>query len=247
LRPLVAALLRGILPGFAAGNRAELDPALRVETGDLTDSRFHMTPAHRRAGARQPWISIACVASAALFLAACQTRPEIRTQSAPELNALRYQTFGFIDHPSTDNASYTTLTTRYLKDAVTREMLARGYKESDKPDLVINFQVASKDKVESYPGPAVGVGYGRWGWRNFGWGVGYGGSDVRSVTEGSLTIDVVDQQQKALVWSGTAQGRLTKKALNHPQPAIDDAVSAIFAKYPKQPLVASATQPDRKE
>jgi hypothetical protein len=55
-----------------------------------------------------------------------------------------------------------------------------------------------------------------------------------------LTIDVVDQQKSALVWSGTAQGRLTKKALNDPQPAIDDAVSAIFAKYPKQPLVASA-------
>jgi hypothetical protein len=76
--------------------------------------------------------------------------------------------------------------------------------------------------------------------------VGYGGSDVRTVTEGSLTIDVVDQQQKALVWSGTAQGRLTKKAMNNPRPAIDDAVSAIFAKYPKQPMVASAAQPDKK-
>jgi Domain of unknown function (DUF4136) len=205
-----------------------------------------MIPANRRAGAHRPWLSFAFVASAALLLAACQTRPEIRTQSAPELNALQYQTFGFIDHPNTDNANYTTLTTRYLKDAVTREMLARGYKQSDKPDLVINFQVGSKDKVESYPGPAVGVGYGRWGWRNWGWGVGYGGSDVRTITEGSLTIDVVDQQQKALVWSGTAQGRLTKKAMNNPRPAIDAAVSAIFAKYPKQPMVASAAQPNQK-
>jgi hypothetical protein len=199
-----------------------------------------MIPVHRRAGARRPWLPIVLAASAALLLSACQTRPQIRTQSAPELNALQYQTFGFIDHPNTDNANYTTLTTRYLKDAVTREMVARGYTQSDKPDLVINFQVGSKDKVESTPGPAVGVGYGRWGWRNWGWGVGYGGSDVRTVTEGSLTIDVVDQQKKELVWSGTAQGRLTQKAMNHPQPAIDDAVTAIFAKYPKQPLVASA-------
>jgi hypothetical protein len=206
-----------------------------------------MTPADHHAGARQSWLSIAFVASAVLLLSACQTRPEIRTQSAPELNAHQYQTFGFVDHPSTDRASYTTLTTRYLKDAVTREMVARGYRPSDKPDLLINFQVASKDKVESYPAPAVGVGYGRWGWRNWGWGVGYGGSDVRTVTEGSLTIDVVDQQQKALVWSGTAQGRLTKKALDNPQPAIDDAVSAIFAKYPKQPLVASAAQSEQKQ
>lgn len=177
-----------------------------------------------------------------MLLTACQTRPDIRTQSAPELNALQYQTFGFVDHPNTDNASYTTLTTRYLKDAVSREMLARGYTQSDKPDLVINFLVGSKDKVESAPGPAVGVGYGRWGWHGWGYGVGYGGRDVRTVTEGSLTIDVVDHGKSELVWSGTAEGRLTKKVLKNPQPALNDAVSAIFAKYPKQPLVA-ATSP----
>ena len=54
--------------------------------------------------------------------------------------------------------------------------------------------------------------------------LGYGGRDVRTITEGSLTIDVVDHGQSALVWSGTAEGRLTKKALNDPQPAIDQAV-----------------------
>src|SRR5262249_13047542 len=140
-----------------------------------------MTPANSNAGLR--WSGLATLFFAILFLSACQTRPEIRTQSAPELNVQRYQTFGFIDHPNTDNASYTTLTTRYLKDAVSREMLARGYSASEKPDLLINFSVASKDKVESYPGPAVGVGYGRWGWRGVGWGVGYGGRDVRTFTE----------------------------------------------------------------
>jgi Domain of unknown function (DUF4136) len=173
------------------------------------------------------------------FLGACQSRPQIRTQSAPALDVLKYQTFGFVEHPGTDQAGYTTLTTRYLKEAVSREMLARGYTASDKPDLLVNFIVGSKDKVESTPGAAVGVGYGRWGYRGFGWGVGYGARDVRTITEGSLTIDVVDHSQSALIWSGTAEGRLTKKVLNQPQPAIDQAVSAIFAKYPKQPLVAN--------
>jgi hypothetical protein len=173
--------------------------------------------------------------TAVLALSACQTRPEIRTQSAPELNTQTYHTFGFVEHPSTDKASYTTLTTRYLEDAVTREMLARGYTQSDHPDLQINFTVASRDRVESYPGP--GVGYSRWGWRGWGWGWGYG-RDVHTYTEGSLTIDVVDHNKRELVWSGTAEGRLTKKVMEQPQPAIDQAVSAIFAKYPKQPLVA---------
>jgi len=147
---------------------------------------------------------------------------------------LSYQTFGFVHRPDTDQSGYTTLTTRYLEDAVSREMIARGYTRSDKPDLLVNFMVGTKDKVESYP---VGVGYGGWGFRHFGWW-GSGPSDVYTVTEGSLRIDVVDQSQRALVWSGTAAGPVTDKALNDPKPAIDKAVDAIFAKYPKQPLVA---------
>lgn len=193
----------------------------------------------RSSGARRAWFTALAATTLAVLLTACQTRPEVRTQAAPELSVLRYQTFGYVDHPDTDNRSYSTLTTRYLKDAVNREMLARGYTLSDKPDILVNFTVGSKDKVESYPYP-VGVGYGRWG-RGFGWGGFYGGSDVRTVTEGSLTIDLVDPGKKELVWSGTAEGRLTKKALQEPQAAIDQAVSAIFAKYPKQPLVAAAT------
>jgi len=49
----------------------------------------------------------------------------------------------------------------------------------------------------------------------------------------------VDRNQRALVWSGIAAGLVTDKALKNPEPAIDKAVGAIFAKYPKQPLVAN--------
>jgi hypothetical protein len=211
---------------------------------------IHMSQAHRMGantlGSRRFPVTAVFTAvflvMLALLLTGCQTGPVVRTQSAPELDALRYQTFGFVEHPDTDKSTYTTLTTRYLKEAVTREMLARGYTQSDKPDLLVNFFVASKDKVEGTTGPALGVGYSRWGFRNWGWGVGYGGGDVRPVTDGTLTVDVVDGSRKAVVWSGSAQGRLTKKVLDHPQPAIDDAVTAIFAKYPK-PLVVASTSP----
>ena len=75
-------------------------------------------------GLAQPWL---LVAWPRIALAACQSSPQIRTQSAPALDVLRYQTFGFVEHPDTDKSGYTTLTTRYLKEAVSREMLARGY------------------------------------------------------------------------------------------------------------------------
>ncbi len=186
------------------------------------------------------------VAAVAALLAACQSRPEIRTQTAPDFEVGRYQTYGFVEHPSTDTAGYTTLTTRYLKDSVTRELQARGYTQSDNPELLVNFRVGSKDKVEGRTGPSVGVGYGRgWGWHR-GWGgwggIGIGDRDIRTVTEGALSVDLVDKQSNALVWSGTASGTVTREVKDNPQAAIDKAVQQIFAKYPKPAAVAAVTE-----
>jgi len=185
------------------------------------------------------WARGLATAALALVLVACASAPQIRTQSAPALDIVQYRTFGFVERPDTDKAGYTTLTTRFLKEAVTREMLARGYTQSDTPDLLINFSVDSKDKVEGSSWPDVGLGWGRWS-RGWGWGGTFRGHDIRTVTEGTLTIDVVDQQHRELIWSGTAKGRVTARAENDPQPAIEQAVAAIFAKYPKHPLVAGA-------
>jgi uncharacterized protein DUF4136 len=193
-----------------------------------------MTTKSKRARALARGLAVAgCLA----ILTACASKPVVRTQSAPALDIQRYQSFGFVEHPDTDKAGYTTLVTRYLKDAVTREMLARGYTQSAQPDLLVNFTTGSKDKVEGDSWPDVGLGWGRWS-RGWGWGGTWGGRDIRTVTEGSLTIDVVDQQHKELIWSGTAKGRVSSKDENNPQSAIDKAVTAIFTKYPRQPLVA---------
>lgn len=193
------------------------------------------------AGAAGRWATAATVA---VLLAACQTRPEIRTQTAPDFEIGKYQTYGFVEHPSTDTAGYTTLTTRYLKDSVTRELQARGYTQNEIPELLVNFRVGSKDKVEGRTGPTVGVGYGRWwhrGWGGWG-GIGVGDRDIRTVTEGALSVDLVDRQSNALVWTGTAEGTVTKAARNDPQKAIDQAVQQIFAKYPKPASVAAVTK-----
>jgi hypothetical protein len=195
-----------------------------------------MTTHSKRA---QRLVRVLATASLLAILTACASKPVVRTQSAPALEIQKYQSFGFVEHPDTDKSGYTTITTRYLKDAVAREMVARGYTRSDQPDLLVNFTTGSKDKVEGDSWPDVGLGWGRWS-RGWGWGGMWGSRDIRTVTEGSLTIDVVDQQHKELVWSGTAKGRVTSKDEDNPQSAIDKAVTAIFTKYPKQPLVASS-------
>jgi hypothetical protein len=171
-----------------------------------------------------------------LLLAACATRPDVRTQAAANANLASYHTFAFMPKPGTDKDGYKTLKTQSLERAVTREMVARGYAPAglDQADLLINFNVKEKDKVESDLGPTGGWGYG-WG-RRYGYGYGFGFDDyysgITTVTEGSLMIDLVDRVRNEVVWSGTAVGELTKKVLDNPEPSIDRSVTDIFARYP---------------
>jgi len=54
---------------------------------------------------------------------------------------------------------------------------------------------------------------------------------VDTYTEGTLNIDVIDAARKQMVWEGVAVGRVTENTMDNLKPAIDEAVSAIFAKY----------------
>ncbi len=174
------------------------------------------------------------VVVAALALGACQTLPRIRTETAPGADLARYHTYDFYDKPSTDRRGYKTITTRTIEDAVDREMRLRGYvRSADNPDLKINFNIARRDKVTTRPGPSVGFGYGWGGWRShYGYDLAFMGRDVETVTEGTLTIDVVDRAKNELMWTGSASRTLDSKVLDQPRPAIDQAVNLIYAKFP---------------
>ena len=183
------------------------------------------------APAKRAVITMLCAGAA--LLAACETAPRVRAESAPGADVARYATFGFFEKLGTDQHGYTTIATTQLKAAVTRELEARGVHLSANPDLLVNFYVQTKDKIESYPG-TLGFGYSHFGWRGVGWGMGYGMTDVQSYTEGTLTIDLVDRQKNALVWQGVAIGRLAERAMRQSEVTINHAVAAVFEKYPVQ-------------
>ncbi len=177
-----------------------------------------------------------------VLVASCATQPVIRTQAAVNANLASYRTFAFMGKPGTDKDGYKTLTTQSLERAVAREMQARGYVPAvpgQEPDLVVNFNVKEKDKVEGDVGAggwSGGVGYGRrYGYGGYG-GYGAGWDDyyngIQTVTEGSLVVDVIDRVRNEVVWSGTAVGELTRKVLEHPDETIDKSVAQIFARYP---------------
>lgn len=178
----------------------------------------------------------AAVLASLAYLGACASGPTIRADSDPSVNLSSYKTFGFFDKVSTDNSAYTTLVSTRLKDATRRELEKRGYQYStDNPQLLANFGLNIQDKQEIRSTPTASVGYGYYGYRAGMYGV-WGGypQDIDTINykEGTLTIDLVEASKKQLVWQGTAQGRINKKAIENPGPAIDAVVGEIFTKFP---------------
>ncbi len=172
-----------------------------------------------------------------VLLSACETKPEVRSNTAPAANLSAYRTYTFVTNPGTDRGGIATPLTGYFKEAVRREMDARGYRfvESGDADLLVNFNANARENVDIRSTPAPTYGY--YGYRGgmYGGYYGYGGgSDVETVRYkvGTANIDVVDAAKKQLVWEGIIEGRLTDKVMKDPKTAVDKAVTEMFLKYP---------------
>lgn len=171
------------------------------------------------------WLAIS---AAAAIVCNCASGPQVRAHAAPDFTPAAYRTYGFFPEAATDRAGYASLLTQYLEAATERELQARGYQRAEQPDLLVNFHIVAKDRVQVTSTPNA-----YYGWRRaYAWGGSGYMNEVRSFTEGTLNIDLVDRARKQLVWEGVAVGRVTEQKLKDPQPAIDAAVTAIFARLP---------------
>lgn len=166
------------------------------------------------------------------LLTACASGPLIYVNTDPVASFSTYRTYNFVAPLGTDGPGYSSVLSQYLRTATARELEARGYQRSDTPELLVNFNVQTKDKIQTTTtsaGPRYG---GYYGYRSNYYGV-WGGYDtqVTQYTEGTLTIDIVDAARKQLVWEGTSVGRVRDKDRQNLQPVIDNVITQIFTKY----------------
>lgn len=162
---------------------------------------------------------------------ACSS-PKVITNVDPNADFSVFRTYGFADPLGTDKAGYQDLTTQFLKEAVSRELEARGYTTSDSPDLLVNFFLQSEEKLSTTTSPSAYYGYRGYG--GYGtWG-GYGGYEttVTQYTQGTLNVDLVDSRRMQLVWEGAIIGQVTDKMRRELKASIDKAVTGLFEEYP---------------
>lgn len=184
-----------------------------------------------------------------LLLTACATGPRVHSLHDPEANFAQFTTYNFAPEAEADEGQqYTSLLTRYIKSAISREMESRGYRLSDNPDLLVNFKVEKKEKIDVREAPAMRPApfyypYPFYYSYRFGfydpWPYYAYETRVIQYTEGTLNVDLINASRRQLVWEGVAIGRV-RDDIENTRERVDEAVASIFEKYP---FVAGKAEP----
>lgn len=181
-------------------------------------------------------IQRAIAISACLILCSCASGPDVRVNLDRGADFTQYKTFGFFSPLSTDRDGYQTIVSLQLKAATERELVSRGMRfDAKAPQLLVNFRGTRREKAQITTVPSASMGGGYYGYRSgmyAAYPMYYDTTVVSQYTEGTLNIDVVDASRKQLVWEGIVTDVITQKDLDNSQSVIDEAVTAVFAKYP---------------
>jgi hypothetical protein len=168
-----------------------------------------------------------------LCLSACASEQVQYAERQPNANFSAYKTYNFMDVTARNEAAFQGPGTgvETLKQAIGREMSRRGYQQSPAPDLWVNIGVVTADKVQTREttlrDAPLYIGQRNYHWQSQNVVVGH-------YEEGTATVEVVDAARQELVWHGAVKSVLTPDATKLTK-RIDDAVAALFARYPVPP------------
>lgn len=141
-------------------------------------------------------------------------------------NFSKYKTFAFFK-PGIDKAEISDLDKRRILRAIENEMISKGFTKSEEPDLLVSIFTKTKENINIYQNNMFGY-YG-WGWNPWYWGA--GGNTVNTTSEGTLYLDLIDAENKQLVWQGMGTAALARE-VDKKQERIDEIVNKILEKYP---------------
>lgn len=171
-----------------------------------------------------------------LLVSGCTSGPQIKSDYDRSVDFSEYRTYGFFPRLSIEDQDYSTSYGSIFRDAISREMNARGYIKSDDPDLLINVsgRLTEKTDVRTMTDPFPMYYRYRAGFYQPWYGYGYGArTHVSQYTEGTVNVDVVDADEKKMIFEGVGVGRLRENRTSEQiRAAINSAVARMFEGYP---------------
>lgn len=164
-----------------------------------------------------------------LVLASCSS-VNVYNDYDKQVDFSQFKTFAFYK-PGVDKVEISDLDKKRILKSIEAEMLAKGFTKSENPDLLVNFFTKSREQVDVNAfNNSWGYGYG-YGWNPYIWGGNR--TTVRTTTQGTLFIDLIDAKKKEMVWQGEGQGEIFKNQ-NNKEERIGEFVKEILKQYPPQ-------------
>lgn len=162
-------------------------------------------------------------------LAACAglNRPKPEWSTAPDADLASASTFGW---SSGSGGSPQTVLLSHARNALTRELQRRGYRESaEAPDFLVSYELVEHERGQRSSPVRIGIGVGTWGRR-------VGGSVGTSVPIGSaetgesyrLVIRALEPDRSRELWIGAT----TSFEVPADAPEIDRAVAGVMRGFP---------------
>lgn len=141
-----------------------------------------------------------------------------------------YKTYAF--SPEVLSLNINELVRKKLINSVENELGLKGFTKSDKPDVLIDLKVTTKEMQTATASTSMyGPAY------RYHWGRGFSTTEinVNTYTEGTIFIDMIDVEKKQLVWQGRGVGTIDPDlAPEKREKNINAAIKKIFTKYPPQ-------------
>ncbi|MGB0892531.1 MAG: DUF4136 domain-containing protein [Flavobacteriaceae bacterium] len=134
-----------------------------------------------------------------------------------------YKTFAFYKK-GIDKAPISDLDKKRIMRAIEAEMLAKGFRKSNNPDLLVSIFTKSREKIN--------VTDNRFGTYWYPWYYGVNQVRVTQRTEGTLFIDFIDKKKKELIWQGIGTGALRMQNVKKKEERVKEFVKEVLEKYP---------------
>lgn len=162
-----------------------------------------------------------------LIITACSSM-RISSDYDRKANFRDYRTYNFAKE--VDRINLSGLNRDRLKDDIAAQMESRGYRLAPSPDLLINVFIKGRTKT-SATATTFGSPWG-WGYYRWGWGPTSTYVDINKYIEGTMFIDVVDVQQKRMIWEGIAEGLINPRTQTT-EKDLNKVINKIFDQFPK--------------
>jgi hypothetical protein len=158
----------------------------------------------------------------ALLVAASSMAQDVKTDYDHHANFAQYHTYYWEKVQTTD-----PLWQDRIKDAVDRELQAKGWQRVDNGGDVAITAVGSARNEQEYQIFYNGMGGWRWG------GFGETTTQVENYPVGSLVLDFYDAHNKQLIWRGVGSEALSDKPEKNEQ-KLDKTVNKMLDHFPPQ-------------